>query len=77
MDKLFSCWGNCQLTRTEVEYLLFLFSYPIKVSYKMKDNFSFPVAIKMHLLPLHYIENKDRIGIKNLLMFNWPHLSHC
>ena len=30
----------------------------------MKDNFSFPVAIKMHLLPLHYIKNKDRIGIK-------------
>jgi len=43
----------------------------------MKGNFSFPVAIKMHLLPLHYIENKDRIEIKNLLMLNWPHLSHC
>jgi len=43
----------------------------------MKDNFSFPVAIKMHLLPLHYIENKDRIGLKNLLLLNWLHISHC
>lgn len=43
----------------------------------MKDNFSFPVAIMMHLLPLHYIENKDRIGIKNLLVLSWHPVSHC
>lgn len=69
VDKLCTHYGNYKLTIAEqiMEYWHYLFSYHGSSKLSNKSHLSFHVAIKLHLLPLHFIENKNLLQMEKCI----------